>query len=91
MPSRNSRLKALVSALALVLLPACAVRQGRATEAGRLPASDHVHALRAAGDVLLLGLHGSLWQSDDAGRTWRQVGLKGQDAMSIGAPPNSAG
>ncbi len=91
MPRPNSRLMALVSALALLLLSACAVRQGRATEEGRLPASDHVHALRAAGDVLVLGLHGSLWQSEDGGRTWRQMGLKGQDAMSIGAPPDSDG
>lgn len=87
---RNNCWKGLVSALALLLLSAC-VGRGNATEEGRLPASDHVHALSAAGNVLVLGLHGSLWRSEDAGRTWRLMGMKGQDAMSIGAPPDSDG
>lgn len=87
MRSSGSRLKAPVAALALLLLSSCA----GAVAGGRLPASDHVHALRASGDVLVLGLHGSLWRSDDAGRTWEQLGMKGQDAMAIGAPPDSPG
>lgn len=92
-PSASSRLKVAVVAVALALLvqPACVSGQGDAGEEGRLPASDHVHSIRASGEVLLLGLHGSLWRSDDAGRTWQQVGMEGQDAMAIGAPPDSAG
>lgn len=63
-----------------------------AAAAGVLPASDHVHALRASRDgTLLLGLHGALWRSTDGGRTWQQAGLEGQDAMSIGADPGSDG
>ncbi|MDP8970740.1 MAG: hypothetical protein M3N52_09675 [Actinomycetota bacterium] len=85
------RLKAALCVLALLTLSACGGGRGSATEEGRLPASDHVHALRASGDVLLLGLHGSLWRSQDGGRTWQQLGMKGQDAMAIGAPPDSAG
>lgn len=61
-------------------------------EAGSLPASDHVHALRAADDgTLLLGLHGALWRSTDAGDTWQRAGLEGQDAMAIGAGPGRDG
>ena len=51
---------------------------------GRLPGSDHVHALRATDDgALLLGLHGALWRSPD-GKSWEQLGLEGQDAMALG-------
>ncbi|MGH9053147.1 MAG: WD40/YVTN/BNR-like repeat-containing protein [Acidimicrobiia bacterium] len=54
-------------------------------ERDRLPASDHVHALRALQDgSLLLGLHGGLWRSAD-GTTWESAGLESQDAMAIGA------
>ncbi|MBW3663927.1 MAG: hypothetical protein KY469_12570 [Actinobacteria bacterium] len=55
-----------------------------ADDAGRLPGSDHVHALRATDDgALLLGLHGALWRSSD-GKSWEQLGLEGQDAMALG-------
>jgi photosystem II stability/assembly factor-like uncharacterized protein len=70
----------------LVALGAPACGTGADTpEAGRLPSSDHVHALRALEDgSLLLGLHGALWRSAD-GSTWESAGLAGQDAMAIGA------
>lgn len=82
--------RGLVLAVAAALaLTAC--QQGGATS-GRLPSSDHVHALRAGEDgVLLLGLHGALWRSDDDGVTWKQLGMEGQDAMAIGAVPGGAG
>ncbi|MDP8959943.1 MAG: hypothetical protein M3N51_12345, partial [Actinomycetota bacterium] len=66
----------------MTLLSACGSQEPMA---GRLPASDHVHALRALEDgSLLLGLHGALWQSAD-GASWETAGLEGQDAMAIGA------
>lgn len=70
--------------LVAVTLGAVACGGTSAPPSGALPASDHVHALRAADDgSLLLGLHGALWRSDD-GTEWQQVGLEGQDAMALG-------
>jgi hypothetical protein len=75
-------LRALV--LLVVIVAAAACGGDPAPSAGSLPASDHVHALRAADDgSLLLGLHGALWRSED-GATWEQLGLEGQDAMALG-------
>lgn len=68
----------------VVVVGAAACGGDPAPSAGSLPASDHVHALRAADDgSLLLGLHGALWRSED-GTSWEQLGLEGQDAMAIG-------
>lgn len=79
-------------AAAMILATACGAGGPAATKAGRLPAAHHVHALRAADDGrLLLGLHGGLWRSEDAGTSWQQAGLDGQDAMAIGSAPDVAG
>lgn len=57
---------------------------------GSLPAADHLHALRVTDDgALLLGLHGSLWRSDDGSR-WEALGLDGQDAMALGVAVDGA-
>lgn len=51
-----------------------------------MPSGDHVHALQEVADgTLLLGLHGALYRSEDAGSSWELAGLEGQDAMSLGA------
>lgn len=74
----------LVAAAAVVLSACSSAGSGDASAEGGLPASDHVHALRAADDgALLLGLHGALWRSSD-GAKWEQLGLEGQDAMALG-------
>lgn len=75
----------IVAAIAAVMLSACANAAGDGSPAaGGLPASDHVHALRAAEDGgLLLGLHGGLWRSPD-GTSWDRLGLEGRDAMALG-------
>lgn len=79
-----------LAAVLAVVLTACATGNGGA-DAGALPASDHVHALRATDDGgLLLGLHGALWRSDDDGLSWQAAGLDGQDAMSIGVAAQGA-
>lgn len=71
----------------LVVVAVGAVACGGGTSqpvSGSLPGSDHLHALRATDDGgLLLGLHGSLWRSDD-GTDWEQLGLEGHDAMALG-------
>lgn len=74
----------LVVVLALVAT-ACSDEGGIDGRApGSLPASDHVHALRATDDgSLLLGLHGALWRSPD-GTSWELLGLEGLDAMALG-------
>lgn len=81
------------AATALVVLSACgAGADGGGRPAESLPASDHVHALRADTDgTLLLGLHGALWRSDDGGTNWDEAGLEGQDAMAIGSAPDAGG
>lgn len=46
----------------------------------------HAHSLRVDPgdpDALLLGLHGGLYRSTDAGSSWRLVGLDGDDAMNV--------
>ncbi len=74
----------LIAALAVVLSACSSATSDDASVEGSLPASDHVHALRARDDgALLLGLHGALWRSPD-GRSWEQLGLEGQDAMALG-------
>lgn len=76
----------LVIAVVALFLSACssAGPGGENHAEGNLPASDHVHALRAADDGgLLLGLHGALWRSPD-GVSWQELGLEGQDAMALG-------
>lgn len=79
-------------AAAMILATACGAGGPAATKPGRLPAAHHVHALRAADEGrLLLGLHGGLWRSEDAGTSWQQAGLDGQDAMAIGSAPDVAG
>lgn len=73
----------LIAAVAVVLSGCSSAGSGDATEGG-LPASGHVHALRATDEGgLLLGLHGALWRSPD-GAEWEQLGLEGQDAMALG-------
>lgn len=80
------------AAAAALLAAACGGDEPAVTEAGRLPASHHVHALRAGGGgTLLLGLHGALWRSTDGGSRWRRAGLEGRDAMAIGIGPDSDG
>ena len=76
-------MRRIVAAVALIL-GTVACGGPSAPPAGSLPASDHVHALRTAGDgSLLLGLHGALWRRDD-GEAWEPLGLEGQDAMALG-------
>ncbi|HEX2027242.1 MAG TPA: hypothetical protein VHF25_04505 [Nitriliruptorales bacterium] len=76
----------------MLVLGACGGGQPDTTEPATLPASHHVHALRAADDgTLLLGLHGALWRSTDGGSTWRHAGLEGHDAMAIGIGPDADG
>ncbi|MDP8959347.1 MAG: hypothetical protein M3N51_09170 [Actinomycetota bacterium] len=76
--------RALALGLVAVLGTACSGR-AETPEAGRLPSSDHVHALRVLEDgTLLLGLHGALYRSSD-GERWEPAGLEGRDAMAIGA------
>lgn len=87
---RISASRGLVAVATALVLSAC--QQGGATPAGRLPSSDHIHALRVGEDgLLLLGLHGALWSSDDGGTTWKKLGMEGQDAMAIGADPGVTG
>lgn len=82
----------LLTALTISLAACGQAGAPEAPEAGGLPASDHVHALRAADDgTLLLGLHGALWRSTDAGDSWQHAGFEGQDAMAIGIGPGSDG
>lgn len=58
----------------------------------RIPGAHHIHALTfdAKGN-LLLGTHGGLFKSVDAGKTWQKVEIKGsvnaEDWMSIVADP----
>lgn len=77
----------------LVVVAVGAVACGGGTSepvSGSLPGSDHLHALRATDDGgLLLGLHGSLWRSDD-GTDWEQLGLEGHDAMALGVAVEGA-
>ncbi len=81
-----------IAVTVVLLLAACGGGEPEVTEAGTLPASHHVHALRAADDgTLLLGLHGALWRSTDGGTTWQQAGLEGHDAMAIGIGPDTDG
>lgn len=81
-------IRRLIVLVAVVAMAACGGTGS--PEAGSLPGSDHLHALRAADDgSLLLGLHGSLWRSED-GTDWEQLGLDGQDAMALGVVTKGA-
>lgn len=81
---RWARSAVVVGLVAALGTGACTGR-AETPEAGRLPSSDHVHALRVLEDgTLLLGLHGALYRSPD-GERWEPAGLRGQDAMGIGA------
>lgn len=75
----------IVAGAVALLLSGCSTGGGDDSSAStNLPATDHVHALRAADDgSLLLGLHGALWRSPD-GLSWEELGLEGQDAMALG-------
>lgn len=53
----------------------------------------HVHSLAVdEGDPaqLWLGVHGGLYRSADRGRTWRLIGLEGEDAMNIASAGEGA-
>lgn len=79
------RFRVLTAALVVVVSACSSSDPGDVSQAADgLPASDHVHALRAAEDgSLLLGLHGALWRSPN-GTNWEQLGLEGRDAMALG-------
>ena len=90
-PGRRLRRRgcvALVTAVLAVVASACS-SGGDAASGGSLRSvmgDQHAHSLRVdPGDPgsLLLGLHGGLYRSTDAGSTWRLVGLEGDDAMNV--------
>ncbi|MDP9022264.1 MAG: hypothetical protein M3N57_06085, partial [Actinomycetota bacterium] len=90
--TQRAAIVALVAGLAAVAISTGCAGDDERTAVGRLPPSHHVHALRAADDgTLLLGLHGALWRSNDAGLTWEEAGLEGEDAMAIGIDPGTDG
>ncbi len=70
----SSRRRLGFGLLIATLLSACSDSDVTAA----MPPGDHVHALQEVADgSLLLGLHGALYRSQDAGSSWELAGLEG--------------
>jgi photosystem II stability/assembly factor-like uncharacterized protein len=82
---------ALLAAVVGIVLAAAACGSGTEQSAGagtlrQVMGDQHAHSLKVDPgdpDALLLGLHGGLYRSTDAGRSWRLAGLDGDDAMNV--------
>jgi photosystem II stability/assembly factor-like uncharacterized protein len=85
----------LAGALGLVLV---ANRGGSSgpeapSAASTLPATPDYHSLLVAPadpNRLWLGTHVGLHESADGGRSWKEAGLSGQDAMNLARPPSAS-
>ena len=79
----------LVAVAGLMLAAGCGSDMQQTAGAGTLKqvmGDQHAHSLKvdpSNPDALLLGLHGGLYRSTDAGRSWRFVALNGDDAMNV--------
>lgn len=92
-PSRQTarRAAALASVAVLALGAAACGSDAKPTAAEgsslkQIIGDQHAHSLKvdpADPDALLLGLHGGLYRSTDAGTSWRLVALDGDDAMNV--------